>query len=600
VGVFAQIFLTEGYDLTADNRYKPSPSALQIVSELPVERLTIQLYYSETSTALSSADRAYGHQVKYYLQTMARLSHKVRFDMIDPTHSPEREHAARRQKIEPILSADGSRIYMGIVASTPEKSIVMPILPKERRDVFEFDLMNNLVRLRHDQTRRIMVLTGMNMADEKQRPDFLEKLSPFYRVDINNHRNAIIPDENDLVIVLNGYYLEENALYALDQYVQRGGKVLAFVDPFWFAAPAGSMQAVGPDDGVTAKPGFDDLLRHWGLNYIPGRLVADPSLGTAIQVTDSAGVATHPLWLTLKSAEISQKLPISKGLTKISIAGVGFFDIAPPDGVQITPILQTSPAAHFIARSKVFEANLENMAEFFEGTPQTYTLAAKAAGAFKPFYLRCPASAIEWIAEKTVDWPKEYRYEHFEEPSRETSIIAVADMDFYSPQLSLRGQGLSPSNDNLNLLFNMVRDLLGEPEALKIKLRHEANRRPFIKIDQQLTQIAARFSADEQSLISQLMTIRRKLADARHEKGRKSFQDPILEKEIADLDFKELQTLHKIDAAREKAFNAARRFMGVLTLLIVLSGGILLLALGWGVRYAHRLRVTAALKKLTV
>lgn len=594
----AQIFITQGYDLTADNRYKPSPSALQIVQELPVERVTIQLYYSETSNTLSAADRAYGQQVKYYLQTMAQLSHKVRFDIIDPTHSPEAEQAARRQKVEPILSADGSRIYMGLVASTSEKNIVIPVLPKERRDVFEFDLMNNLVRLRHEQTRRIVVLSGMNMADEKQRPDFLEKLAPFYRVDINNHRNAIIPDENDLVIVLNGYYLEENALYALDQYVQRGGKVLAFVDPFWFASPVGSMQAVGPDDGVTAKPGFDDLLRHWGLNYIPGRLLADPSLGTAIQVTDSAGVATHPLWLTLKSAEINQKLPISKGLTKISVAGAGFFEVLPPEGVQITPVLQTSPAAQFIPRSKVFEANLENMTEFFEGQPQTYVIAAKAEGVFKPFYPSRPASAIEWIGKNTLNWPEQYRYPHVEGAPKPTAVIAVADMDFYSPQLSLRGQSLSPTNDNLNLLFNMVRDLLGEPEALKIKLRHEANRRPFVKIDQHLTQIAAHFSADEQALVSELMTVRRKLADARHERGRKSFVDPNLEKEIADLDFKELQTLHKIDAARKKAFEAAGHFIGRLTLLIVFGGAVLLLLFGGVFRLSHRHSVAAKLKKL--
>lgn len=596
--VSTQMFVTAGQDLTADNRYKPSPSALQLVQDIPAERITLQFYYSNSSGALSAEDRAYGHQVKYYLQTLARLSDKVRYDMLDPTHSAKIEQAARRQKIEPVITADGTRIYMGLVASTPEKSIVIPALPRQRRDVFEFDLMNNLVRLRHEQTRRIVVLTGMNMADEKQRPKFLEKLAPFYRVDINNHRNAVIPDENDLVIVLNGYFLGENALYALDQYVQRGGKVLAFVDPFWFASPVGSMQASGPDDGVTAKPGFDDLLRHWGMGYIPGRIVADPSLGTPIQVTDSAGVATHPLWLTLKSGEISQDTAISRGLTKISMAASGFFDLLDQESVSIQPILQTSPAAKWIQRSKIYEANLENMAEYFEGVNRTYVMAAKASGTFKPFYEERPEDAVKWFAEKSADWPEQYKYPHATE-SKATKVIAVADMDLYSPQLSLRGEGMTPSNDNLNLVFNMVRYLLDEPEALSIKLRYEANRRPFVGIDKQLTNIAAHFAEDEQALISELMNVRRKLADLRHEKGRKRFEDPTLEKQIADMDFKELQIMHQIDEAREAAFAAAKHFIGAMTLLIVSGGGLLLLVYGWLFKRRYRSRVKRKIKKLT-
>ena len=597
--IVSQIFITNGLDLTADNRYKPSPSALEVVRELPTERITIQFYYSNSSGALTAQDRSFGHQVKYYLQTLARLSPKVRFDMLDPTHSAKIEQAARRQHIEPSLTADGTRLYMGLVISTPEQTVVIPNLPAVRRDVFEFDLMNNLVRLRHEQTRRIMVLTGMNMADKKQRPDFLDKLAPFYRVDISNHRNAVIPDENDLVIVLNGYYLTESSLYALDQYVQRGGKVLAFVDPFWFAAPVGALQAPGPDDGVTSKPGFDDLLRHWGMNYIPGRLVADPSLGTPIQVTDSAGVATHPLWLTLKSAQINQKISVSKDLNKLSMAAVGFFDLLDTENVKLTPIVQTSPSAQWLPRSKVFEVDLENMADFFEGTPQKFTIAAKAEGSFAPFYAERPEDAKDWFKNKTKNWPESYLYPHAD-MSKPTQVIAVADMDFYSPQMSLRGKDLSPSNDNLNLLFNMVRELLGEPEALRIKLRYEANRRPFVKIDKQLTNIASKFSEEEQRLVSELMTVRRELADLRHQQGMKRFEDPRLTEKIEDKDYEELVTLHKIDDARVKAFEAAKRYMSMLTLLIVFGSGVGLIVFGWGYRRGHYRRMRRRAHKLRI
>ena len=194
------------------------------------------------------------------------------------------------------------------------------------------------------------------------------------------------------------------------------------------------------------------------------------------------------------------------------------------------------------------------------------------------------------------DWPESYKYDHTTD-SNPSQVIAVADMDFYTPQLSMRGKGQTPSNDNLNLLFNMVRDLMEEPEALKIRLRHEANRRPFTVIDAHLTDVAAKFSADEQALVSELMNIRRKLADKRHERNMKRFEDIRLEQQIDELDFKELQKLHEIDAARQKAFETAKTYMSMLTAAIVFGAGATLLVFGMLYKLMRRRRVRRKLLK---
>ncbi len=590
IGLTASFIFPQAYDLTQDNRYKPSLSALEVVKDLPVEEIEIDIYFSSSSRELSAEQRIYGRQITYYLKALEELSDKVTVKTYDPSHSPVVEMTAREIGVEANVTPNGSRVYMGIVIKSRGQKVVISDLPLARRNIFEFDLMNNIVRFRHKNTRRIAVLTGMNMSDDKQRPKFLDLLAPFYRIDVSSHRNATIPDQNDLVIVMNGYYLEENAIYALDQYVQRGGKVLAFVDPFWFASPAGSMQAPGPDDGATSKAGFDDLLAHWGMQFVPGDILADSTLGTAVQITDNAAVAKHPLWLTFSSGEIDQQNPMTRNLNKLSVAAAGVLKIIGSNNVSITPLVSSSSSARLIPRKYVYQADLETMHTFYKGEPQQYVLAADAIGEFSPFYKERPESAKKWFEKSRKDkkWPEAALSKHTVEALKAGRVITVADMDIFSPQLSAKGGMLQPSNDNLNLIFNMVRSLLDEPEALKIHLRHEATQRPFIGLEKELTKIASHFSKEEDSLVSKLMQTRRELANQRHELSRKRFVDPILTRKIEATSFRELQLMHRIDNARENAFRSARHFISGITVFNVLGGFILLLVVGWTIRFSHR------------
>lgn len=598
VGVVCHVFLSYSLDLTQEGRFKPSDAALDVVREVPAEKINITFFYSGGNNTMPPALRVFGRQALYYLQTLENSSEKISLKIVDPSVSAENELLARRTELEPHVGPDSSRSYLGMHIKTPRTDVTMPALQLARQHLFEFDLMNNIARLRHENTRRIGILTGLNMSDEKQRPDFLEMLMPFYRIDVLNHTNAMIPDENDLIIVFGGSMLEEKALYGLDQYIQRGGRVLFLVDPFWFSAPAGRLQALGNPDGNSGGANVFDLMAHLGLKFLPGEVLADGALGSPIKISEDSGVAIHPLWLTLRSGEINQDHPMTRNLSRISFAASGILHPQLPEGVALRKILTSSQKGYILPRRYMYEAEIENIASYYQGEPQEYIIAGEVAGDFPNFYDERPQKAQNWFVGEGGKWPERYIKPHTRDTSAEAKIFALADMDAFHPQLAAIGTTLQPANDNFNLMFNAVRYMLDEPEALRIHLRHEASQRPLIHLEQILTDLTESLSDEESSLVEDLMQVRANIADRRHDMTMKNIPEQRIDAEVYPLRIEEIEILQQLDSLRQRTFKAAQYFISIMTGLNVLGGFILLLVIGWFYKQRHFKRVSVRLGHL--
>lgn len=595
LGAAVHVFLPYSADLTQEGRFKPSADAMAVVREVPAEEIHITFFYSGGNNAMPGELRVFGRQALYYLQTLASKAEKIRLNVVDPSTAPEHELMAREEGLEPHVGPDGSRSYIGLHIQTPRTDVTMPALQLPRRHLFEFDLMNNIARLRHENTRRIGVLTGLNMGDEKQRPAFLEMLAPFYRVDIINHTNAMIPDANDLVIVYGGAMLGEKAIYGLEQYIQRGGRVLFLVDPFWFSAPAGRLQAMGNPDGTSADTNVFDLMAHLGLKFLPGEVLADGALGSPIKISDDAGVTTHPLWLTLRSGEINQEHPMTRNLSKISLAASGILRPQPPEGIALTPVLTSSDAGHVLPRRYMYEAEIETISQYYEGEAGEYIIGAEVAGDFPPLFETRPRQAQNWFDGEGADWPEAFIAPHTRDADAEARIFALADMDVFHPQLAAIGTVLEPANDNFNLMFNAVRYLLDEPEALRIHLRDEASQRPLVRLEAILTDLTETLSEKESALVEELMRVRAEIADQRHDMTMRNIPEARINAEVYPLRVEELEVMHRLDALRQQTFKAARYFISIITGLNVLGGFLLLMIIGWFYKLRHFKRVTSRL-----
>ena len=103
---------------------------------------------------------------------------------------------------------------------------------------------------------------------------------------------ATIDADIDVLMVVHPKDLPPKTLYAIDQFVMRGGKLIAFVDPQSENDPAG--QQGGPMSMVPRSSSLGPLLDAWGVAFDPGKVLGDrESRPHGLAAAGPAAVAAH-------------------------------------------------------------------------------------------------------------------------------------------------------------------------------------------------------------------------------------------------------------------------------------------------------------------
>jgi ABC-type uncharacterized transport system involved in gliding motility auxiliary subunit len=98
-----------------------------------------------------------------------------------------------------------------------------------------------------------------------------------------------IDDDIKVLVVIHPREITDKAQYALDQFVMRGGKMIAFLDPLPMIDSKEQNQMLGsiPNSGSS----LDKLLKAWGLSLDTSKVVAD--MNFKMQLGGSAGHSFH-------------------------------------------------------------------------------------------------------------------------------------------------------------------------------------------------------------------------------------------------------------------------------------------------------------------
>jgi len=110
------------------------------------------------------------------------------------------------------------------------------------------------------------------------------------------------------------------AQYALDQFVLRGGKLIAFLDPAAYFDQMGQMGGMG---GGTPSS-LDKLLKAWGLAFDSGKVVLD------MRYLTGAGARTLPTLLSLNDSAFAPNDIATARLGSLLMPFAGVFTESPP------------------------------------------------------------------------------------------------------------------------------------------------------------------------------------------------------------------------------------------------------------------------------
>ena len=218
------------FDLTENKLFTLSDGTRQVLRAID-EPITLRLY---ASRSLAEGAPAYGNfigRVLELLQHYADLSHgMIQLQILNPEPYSVEEDQAVAYGLQGVqLDAGGETVYFGLAAtnSTDDQEVI-PFFDTQRERYLEYDLTRLLFNLAHPKKKSVGLMTFLPI-DADPMKDYkpwavVEQLEQFVTVRAIGRSVTSIPDDIDLLMIVHPEDVSEPALYAIDQFVLRGGR----------------------------------------------------------------------------------------------------------------------------------------------------------------------------------------------------------------------------------------------------------------------------------------------------------------------------------------------------------------------------------------
>ena len=250
------------FDLTPDKRYTLSPETLDWLRHNR-KGLFARLYVSPELQNDSLV------RIMQVLEEYKANAHnQLSISLVETKAFTPAAAEAEKFGIRPLGSRENP-LYFGLVlADDSGRSRSIPYLESRRLAYLEHDLSRNLSALGEYEKPVIGVLSpalelqkGDSRLDYSQDWPFISLLRPYYEIRKLSNGVAQIPPETKAVVIVNPRRVENNTVYALEQYLLRGGNLVIFYDAFSEAGLAVNGQ---PD---MRPSGLENFLQNLGISY---------------------------------------------------------------------------------------------------------------------------------------------------------------------------------------------------------------------------------------------------------------------------------------------------------------------------------------------
>ncbi len=496
-------------DLTEGKIYTLSPGTKAILKKIdaPVE---VRFYYSQGQSRIPSQFKAYAKQVEDLLNEFRQYAGgNLEIKKLDPEPDSEAEDLANLDGVEGQMVETGDKFYLGIAISLDPQKVALPFLPPNRERLLEYDLARAISQVLSTNKPVIGVMTplqvfGMQMPPQMrmqmggaQNQDpwaFISELKRDFEVKQVPMETDKIDDDIKVLMVVHPKDIKDTALYAIDQFVMRGGKLIACLDPMCLA-DAQKQNPMMPMPGAPSN--LEKLLKTWGITFDTTKVVADMNFSKQLMVRQGAQPEIIPTLLFLTAAGINKEDAVAAQVDEILLPFAGVFTGSPAAGLKQSVLLKTSK------KSQLVEPFLSQMSpakivDDFKESDTSYALAVRLEGKFKTSFPDGKPKADEKDAEKK---PDNKPGDSLKETKVDNAVLLIGDTDYLSDQFSVQVQNffgqkmITPRNGNLALTQNIVEQLAGDQNLIGVRSRGTLNR-PFTVVAEMQAKANARFQAE--------------------------------------------------------------------------------------------------------
>jgi ABC-type uncharacterized transport system involved in gliding motility auxiliary subunit len=514
INMFADARLANVHvDLTQNRIYTLSKGTRQILQGLN-EPITLRLFYSRKLGATVPVYGAYADHVREMLNQYAAISGgKIRLQFYDPEPFSDTEDRALAYGLQGVpVDQGGTQVYFGIAGSNQEDDErTIAFFQPERERFLEYDLTKLIYDLSNpkrpvigvmsslpvdgDPRMMMMAMRGQQVQGGQPYASIMQLRQTNQVKTVNTDAQVIDPDIQ-VLLVAEAQNLSDATLYAIDQFVMRGGRLMVMVDP-WSEAMASSPTPGGapPTD---ASSNLKKLFDAWGIQFDPGKVVGDLTGAWRVRAgEDRVQAVSYVAWFNIRDG-INHEDPATVDLQQVTVASSGSISKAADSAIEFTPLLRSSARSGEIAVDQVKTPDPAKVLANFkpEGGPRV--IAARIRGAMKSAFTGPPELAKD---QKRPDNFPEYKAQS----DGPANLVVVADSDILADRFWVRisdffgQQTAMPFSDNGPFVANLVGTLAGGDALIGLRSRGDSNH-PFVLVNAMQSEAEAKFRQTQQAL----------------------------------------------------------------------------------------------------
>ncbi len=511
-------------DLTENKLFTLSKGTINILGNLE-EPVQLDFYFSQKAMSDFPSLANYGVRVRDMLEEYAaHADGQLVLNIIDPETFSEAEDQAVASGLKTVqANATSERAYFGMVGtnSTDDEKVI-PFFQTNRESALEYDITKLIYNLAYPDKRIVGVISQlpiMGNENDTNQPTWtiINALREF--VDVKDLSKDIdeLDQSIDVLMLVHPKKLKNQELYAVDQYLLRGGKAIIFLDPL------AEQDKTQPDPAQpNVLPKLDSylsvLLEQWGLEMSKEKIVGDISSAMRVQANSPRGPQEidYLPWLRMTENNFNTDDFSTSELNLVHMGTVGSLEVTEDKGMAITPLIQTSKQSAKLERDLIlFQRDPTVILNNFKAEGKQLLIAARIKG---------KASSVFPEGYPTEDEADEQTVDEDFAGEGEINVILVSDTDVLADHFWVRTQKMfgvdvpQPIANNGDFVINSIENLSGNTDMISLRGRGKYSR-PFVRVESIRKKAEEQFRQREKLLQASLDETEKKIQKLQQEQG---------------------------------------------------------------------------------
>ena len=510
VNVFAYFYYSR-VDLTQAKSYTLSDGTRDILKKLQAP-VTIRFYFSQSEAGMPLVLKGYGRRVQDLLIEYRNASAgKLSIEISDPQPDSDLEETATLDGVQPQSLDNGDRFYLGLAVKQGDRKSAMSNIAMDRERLLEYDITRAIASVTEKDKTVLGVMSPMPVFGNSGFPMmgvppspkqvFISELERDYKVVQVPMDGKDIDPKVKVLLVHHPRGITEHAEYSIDQFVMRGGKLIALLDPFAFFDVAPGQRGMEPT-GIPSN--LERLTKAWGISLDTTKMLSD------MQYMVGKGPSALPTLLSLNDSAYDQTDVATARLGGTLFPFIGAFSGQPVAGLKQEVLMHSSKYSALIEAARGQDRG-DKATAGFKATGQEMPIAIRLQGKFntafpdgrppKPKPEKKPedeaakdkpageekpateaAAAPAEAAQKPVEEAPEVFAPHIAKAIADNSLVLIADTDFINDGAAVQIQDLLgqrlvyPINGNLAFVQALVDQYAGDAALISLRTRQSATR----------------------------------------------------------------------------------------------------------------------------